>query len=269
MHFSTLTAALALASSTIAVPTFGLDARQATALNEAMKARGRSYIGTSLTIRNDNTEQNIIKGPEFGSITPENAMKWDATEPNRGQFSFGNADQIANFATQNGKQMRCHTLVWHSQLPGWVNNINNNATLISVMENHIKTVMGRYKGKCTHWDVVNEALEENGSWRNSVFRRVIGEAFIPIAFRMAAAADPAAKLYYNDCTSRELSTYKTGMLTFSQTTLSTARQSMKALFALSSSFSRTVSRLTALVYRPISLLNPPAPSKPQLPASQL
>lgn len=112
-------------------------------------------IGTSLTIRNDNQEQNIIKS-EFGSITPENAMKWDATEPNRGQFSFGGADQVANWATQNGKQMRCHTLVWYSQLPNWVNQINNNATLMSVMENHINSVMGRYKGKCTHWDVVNE-----------------------------------------------------------------------------------------------------------------
>jgi endo-1,4-beta-xylanase len=155
MLFSTLATTLALASSTAAVPAFGLEPRQAATLNAAMVARGRSYIGTSLTIRNDNAESNIIKS-EFGSVTPENAMKWDATEPNRGQFSFGSADQVANFATQNGKQMRCHTLVWYSQLPNWVQQINNNATLMSVMENHIKTVMGRYKGKCTHWDVVNE-----------------------------------------------------------------------------------------------------------------
>jgi endo-1,4-beta-xylanase len=87
MHFQTLTAALALASSVIATP---LSIRQtATTLNAAMLARGRSYIGTSLTIRSDNTEQNLIKSAEFGSITPENAMKWDATEPNRGQFSWG------------------------------------------------------------------------------------------------------------------------------------------------------------------------------------
>lgn len=156
MLFSSLTTTLALVSSAVAVPSYVLEARQANTLNAAIVAKGRSYIGTSLTIRNDNTEQNIIKSAEFGSITPENAMKWDATEPSRGSFSWGNADQIANFATQNNKQMRCHTLVWYSQLPNWVNQINNNATLMSVMENHIKQVMGRYKGKCTHWDVVNE-----------------------------------------------------------------------------------------------------------------
>jgi endo-1,4-beta-xylanase len=82
-------------------------------LNAAMVARGREYIGTSLTIRNDNQEQSITRNrAEFGSITPENAMKWDATEPNRGQFSYGGADQHANWAVQNGKQLRCHTLVW-------------------------------------------------------------------------------------------------------------------------------------------------------------
>ena len=156
MLFSSLTTALVLANTISAVPSYNLEARQANTLNAAIVARGRSYIGTSLTIRSDNTEQNLIKGAEFGSITPENAMKWDATEPNRGQFSWGNADQVANFATQNNKQMRCHTLVWYSQLPNWVNQINNNATLMGVMENHIKQVMGRYKGKCTHWDVVNE-----------------------------------------------------------------------------------------------------------------
>ncbi|CAI6331143.1 unnamed protein product [Periconia digitata] len=197
MHFSTLTTALALASNAVAIPSFGLHPRQAATLNAAMKARGREYIGTSLTIRNDNQEQNIIKS-EFGSVTPENSMKWDATEPNQNQFNYGGGDQVANWATQNGKELRCHTLVWHSQLPGWVNNINNNATLINVMENHIKNLMNRWKGKCTHWDVVNEALEENGSRRNSVFQRVIGDAFIPIAFRFAAQYDPNAKLYYND-----------------------------------------------------------------------
>ncbi|KAB5523894.1 endo-1,4-beta-xylanase precursor [Coniochaeta sp. 2T2.1] len=196
----------ALAAATLALDGFAganpvvLDSRQATGLNAAIVARGRQYIGTSLTIRSDNSEQNIIKNKnEFGSITPENAMKWDATEPNRGSFSFGGADQVMNFATQNSKQVRCHTLVWYSQLPNWVSNSNfNNATLISVMTNHINTVMGRYKGKCTHWDVVNEALNEDGTYRDNVFLRVIGEAYLPIAFRIAAAADPAAKLYYND-----------------------------------------------------------------------
>ncbi|KAK4149603.1 endo-1,4-beta-xylanase [Chaetomidium leptoderma] len=176
----------------------GLFQRQAQTLNAAMVAAGREYIGTSLTVRNDQQEQGIIRS-EFGSITPENALKWDATEPNRGQFSFGAADQHMDWAKQNGKKVRCHTLVWYSQLPGWVSNSNfNNATLIQVMTNHINQVMGRYKGRCDHWDVVNEALNEDGTYRNNVFLRVIGEAYIPIAFRAAAAADPAAKLYYND-----------------------------------------------------------------------
>ncbi|KAK3291969.1 glycoside hydrolase superfamily [Chaetomium fimeti] len=172
--------------------------RQVQTLNAAMVAAGREYIGTSLTVRNDQSESNIIRS-EFGSITPENAQKWDATEPNRGQFNFGAADQHMNWARQNGKHVRCHTLVWYSQLPGWVSNSGfNNATLIQVMTNHINQVMGRYRGQCNHWDVVNEALNEDGTYRDNVFLRVIGEAYIPIAFRAAAAADPAAKLYYND-----------------------------------------------------------------------
>jgi len=79
-----------------------------------MVAHGREYFGTSLTVRSDTQESNIIRNKnEFGSITPENAMKWDATEPNRGQFNFGAADQHVNWAVQNGMQIRCHTLVWY------------------------------------------------------------------------------------------------------------------------------------------------------------
>jgi endo-1,4-beta-xylanase len=79
-----------------------------------MVAHGRDYFGTSLTVRSDNQESTIIRNKgDFGSITPENAMKWDATEPSRGQFNFGAADQHVNWGTQNGMKVRCHTLVWY------------------------------------------------------------------------------------------------------------------------------------------------------------
>jgi endo-1,4-beta-xylanase len=79
-----------------------------------MVARGRGYFGTALTVRSDQQETSIMSNKnEIGSITPENAMKWDATEPNRGQFNYGAADQHVNWATQRGLQVRCHTLVWY------------------------------------------------------------------------------------------------------------------------------------------------------------
>ncbi|KAI6758702.1 hypothetical protein HG530_010942 [Fusarium avenaceum] len=199
MRFSFLPT-LALAGLAVANPVPDVEARQATGLQAAMKAAGKQYFGTALTVRNDNQETNILNNKnEFGSITPENAMKWEAIQPNRGQFNWGPADQHANAATSRGLELRCHTLVWYSQLPSWVANGNwNNQTLQTVMRDHINAVVGRYKGKCTHWDVVNEALNEDGTYRDNVFLRVIGEAYIPIAFRMAQAADPKTKLYYND-----------------------------------------------------------------------
>ncbi|KAI4723447.1 endo-1,4-beta-xylanase [Aureobasidium sp. EXF-10727] len=204
MHLPSITAALALVGLSAATPT-DYSTSSASSKNQglaqAWTSKGRQYIGTALTIRDDPFEQGIIQSrTDFNSITPENAMKWESTEPQRNNFTFAGADAIVDFADKYDKEIRCHTLVWHSQLPAWVSQGNfDNKTLISIMENHIKKLAGRYKNKCTHWDVVNEALEEDGTYRKSVFYNTIGEAFIPIAFRFAEKyAGSKTKLYYND-----------------------------------------------------------------------
>jgi len=168
-------------------------------LDQMMKAKGKQYFGTALDANhlNDNTLQNVAKN-DFGVITHENSMKWDQIQPQQGNFQWGNADRVVDFATQNGKKVRGHTLVWHSQLPQWVHNINNAQTLTNAINDHIAQVAGRYKGRIFHWDVVNEVFEENGSFRQSVFYRLLGENFIDIAFKAARQADPDAKLYIND-----------------------------------------------------------------------
>ncbi|KQV14280.1 MULTISPECIES: lectin [unclassified Kitasatospora] len=138
---------------------------------------------------------------EFNAVTPENEMKWDATEPSRNSFTYGGADQIVNHAVSKGMKVRGHTLVWHSQLPSWVQNLSNATDVRSAMNNHIANVAGRYKGKIYAWDVVNEAFTDGGpvgSLRTSVFQQKLGNGFIEEAFRAARAADPGAKLCYND-----------------------------------------------------------------------
>ncbi|MCG6494722.1 non-reducing end alpha-L-arabinofuranosidase family hydrolase [Kitasatospora sp. A2-31] len=198
-------AAVALAAVGAAVPlvaqaAFTSNAGTPTTLADAAAVSGR-YFGTAVsTGRLGDSTYSTVLDREFKMVTPENEMKWDATEPSRGSFNFAPADSIVNHAAAHGQKMRGHTLVWHSQLPGWVRSIGDANTLRGVMNNHITQEMTQYKGRIYAWDVVNEAFADGGSGqhRSSVFQDVLGNGFIEEAFRTARTADPSAKLCYND-----------------------------------------------------------------------
>ncbi|TFK26130.1 hypothetical protein FA15DRAFT_654610 [Coprinopsis marcescibilis] len=168
-------------------------------LQKRFAAKGKQYFGTCADPNTLNIAANVaVIQREFGQVTPENSMKWESLAPSRGSFNWGNSDRLVDWAVQNGKLIRGHTLVsdvmpvWHSQLPGWVNSIGDRAGLTSVIEAHIAAVAGRYAGKLLAWDVVNEMFNEDGSIRGSVFSRVLGESFVPLAFQAARRADPKA-----------------------------------------------------------------------------
>jgi endo-1,4-beta-xylanase len=170
----------------------------ATTLKALADARGFKMGMAIDANRINNDPYRTIVNDESNSVTPGNEMKWETTEPSRGQFNFAPGDAIVSYAQGQGKSVRGHTLVWHSQLAGWVNNITTGAELLTVMRDHIAGVAGHYAGKVVDWDVVNEPFNDDGTRRQSIFQQRIGDTYIAEALRAAKAADPTAKLYLND-----------------------------------------------------------------------
>ncbi|WP_299493156.1 endo-1,4-beta-xylanase [Acaryochloris sp. IP29b_bin.137] len=164
-------------------------------------------IGTAVRMepfQNDATYRAVL-AREFNSLTPENAMKFGQLSPKQGQYTFEKADALVAFAEQHQMQVHGHVLVWHRNLPNWLTGKNwSRAELIDILHKHITTVVSRYQGRVAVWDVVNEALEKDGSLRDSIWLRGIGPEYIAMAFRWAHAADPQAKLLYNDYQAEEL-----------------------------------------------------------------
>ncbi|MBB4910106.1 endo-1,4-beta-xylanase [Actinophytocola algeriensis] len=202
-----VTSLLAAAAGTLVAVT---PAQASGSLAEHAAAHGK-YFGDAV----DNNEITDTAyrphiAAEFSQLTPGNAMKWDSTEPNPGQFTYSRGDEIVALAQQNGQTVRGHTLVWHNQTPGWVQNLDATA-LRAALQNHIQNVVTHYRGDLYAWDVVNEPLNEDGTFRNSFWYQKLGPSYIADAFRAARAADPDVKLYINDYNTDGLGAKSDGM----------------------------------------------------------
>ena len=177
---------------------------QPTTLKDALK--GKFYIGCALNaeqITGKDTAACRVIRENFNAIVAENCMKSGPIQPREGEFNFTLADQFVDFGERNNMYITGHALIWHSQAPRWffkdsLGNDVSREVLIERMKKHIYTVVGRYKGRVKGWDVVNEAIEDDGSYRKSKFYQILGEDFIKLAFQFAHEADPDAELYYND-----------------------------------------------------------------------
>ena len=153
-----------------------------------------------------NTQQIEEKDPgaarlipeQFNAVTPENIMKAEVIHPEWNRYDFDLADKLVAYAKKNNMIVNAHTLIWHSQTPAFLRRIKDADSVKQYFVNHINTVASRYDGKVYSWDVVNEALNEDGTLRNSIFLQKLGDDYIVEAFRLAQKAAPNTKLYYND-----------------------------------------------------------------------
>lgn len=168
----------------------------------SLAARVGLRIGTAVNtdaLASEPTYANIV-ATQFSTVTPENVMKWETVEPRQGQFDWAAADRLVSFAQQNGQLVRGHPLVWHNQLPSWLTGGSfTKQQLQDLLRQHVMTEASRYKGRIWQWDVVNEALNDDGTFRRTIWYDAFdGPGYIAAAFRWAREADPTALLFYND-----------------------------------------------------------------------
>lgn len=176
---------------------------QKTATNSSLKDTFKNdfYIGTALNesqiLEKNSPEENLISR-EYNCISPENIMKSMFVQPTKGNYYFDMTDKYVAYGEKHKMFIHGHTLIWHSQLAPWMSEIKDSNEMKAFMKDHISTVVSRYKGRIGSWDVVNEALNEDGTLRKSVFLNTVGESYLVDAFKLAAAADSKTDLYYND-----------------------------------------------------------------------
>lgn len=150
-------------------------------------------------------EMGLVK-ENFSIVTPENCMKPAPVHPSENSWRFERPDALVKWCADNNTAIHGHTLVWHAQTNNWFFRDGDKAVVTQRMKDHISTLVGRYKGKILSWDVVNEAINDGGNaqtaqtenLRNSSWLQALGPEFLTLAFQFAHAADPDAKLYYND-----------------------------------------------------------------------
>jgi len=181
-----------------------MSAQQTASLKDAYQ--GCFLVGAALNpseFMGESPRNYTLVTSQFNTISPENVLKWEVVHPKPDTYNFTLADQYVAFGQKNHMFIIGHNLVWHAQTPKWVfeddkgNPLTRDA-LLQRLHDHIQTVVGRYKGKINGWDVVNEALNEDGTLRQSQWMKIIGEDYIQKAFEYAHEADPKAQLYYND-----------------------------------------------------------------------
>lgn len=173
-----------------------------TSLKEAYLDKFHVGVALKKGFERDANDIKLVK-QQFNSIVPENCMKSGKIHPKENEYYWEDADSFVAFGEENNMFIIGHCLVWHSQTPDWLfidaeGNDVSREVLIQRMKDHIFAVVGRYKDRVNGWDVVNEALENDGSYRQSKWFKIIGEDFIELAFQFAHEADPKAELYYND-----------------------------------------------------------------------
>lgn len=158
-------------------------------------------IGTAINTRQiegrDIPGDELIK-EQFNVVTPENVMKAEVVQPGWDTYNFELADKLVAFAKENNIKINAHNLIWHSQLPAFMRHMQSADSVRQYFVNHITKVAKHFDGKVYSWDVVNEALNEDGTLRKSIFLRKLGDNYIVEAFRLAQKASPHSKLFYND-----------------------------------------------------------------------